>query len=111
MILERIKQYIDYKGLTISSFERSIGMANASFGKSLKNKGAIGSDKLEKILNTYPEISPEWLMTGKGDMLKTKRISVTPPIMDRDYNDTFEDKDTENKSHTQEPDGSKNIEC
>ena len=48
MILERIKQYIDYKGLTISSFERSIGMANASFGKSLKNKGAIGSDKLEK---------------------------------------------------------------
>lgn len=48
MILERIKQFIDYKGMAIAAFERSIGMANASFGKSLKNGGAIGSDKLEK---------------------------------------------------------------
>lgn len=72
MILERVKQFIDFKGISIAAFERSIGMANASFGKSLKNKGAIGSDKLEKILSTYPEISPTWLMTGNGSMLKTK---------------------------------------
>lgn len=69
MILKRIKQFIDYKGMAIAAFERSIGMANASFGKSLKNGGAIGSDKLEKILSVYPEISPIWLMTGKGNMI------------------------------------------
>lgn len=69
MILERIKQYIDLKGVSVSAFERSIGMSNASFGKSLKNGGAIGSDKLENILKTYPDISPSWLMTGVGEML------------------------------------------
>ena len=69
MILDRIKQFIDYKGIAVSAFERSIGMSNASFGKSLKNGGAIGTDKLENFLKTYPEVSPSWLLTGKGNML------------------------------------------
>ena len=69
MILERIKQYIDFKGISIAAFERSIGMANASFGKSLKNQGAIGTDKLENILTVYPDISPMWLLKGIGEML------------------------------------------
>jgi phage repressor protein C with HTH and peptisase S24 domain len=69
MILDRIKQFIDFKGIAVSAFERSIGMSNASFGKSLKNGGAIGTDKLENFLKTYPEVSPTWLLTGKGNML------------------------------------------
>ncbi len=68
--LERIKQFIDCKGLSVSAFEKSVGMSNASFGKSLKNKGAIGTDKLENILKVYPELSATWLLTGRGDMLK-----------------------------------------
>ena len=71
MILERLKQYIDFKGISVAAFERSIGMANASFGKSLKKQGAIGTDKLENILNTYPDISPMWLLKGEGNMILT----------------------------------------
>ncbi len=69
-MLQRIKEYIDYKGLTIASFERSIGMSNASFGKSLKSNGSIGSDKIEKILSIYTDINTEWLITGRGSMIK-----------------------------------------
>ena len=72
MVLKRLKVFIESKGLSVSAFEKSIGMSNASFGKSLKNNGAIGSDKLEKILKEYPEINPEWLLTGQGDMIKNK---------------------------------------
>ena len=71
MILERIKEYIDCKGITVAAFERSIGMSNASFGKSLKNRGAIGSDKIENILSMYTDLSSEWLLTGTGNMLKS----------------------------------------
>lgn len=71
MILERLKQYIDFKGISVAAFERSIGMANASFGKSLKKQGAIGTDKLENILNIYPDISPIWLLKGEGNMILT----------------------------------------
>lgn len=74
MILDRIKQFIDHKGIAVSAFERSIGMSNASFGKSLKNGGAIGTDKLENFLKIYPEVSPVWLLTGEGEMLKQNEI-------------------------------------
>ena len=69
-MLERLKQYIDYKGISISAFEKSIGMSNASFGKSLKNHGTIGANKLETILNVYSDLNPVWLLTGQGQMLK-----------------------------------------
>lgn len=71
MVLERIKQYIDLKGITVAAFERSIGMSNASFGKSLKQGKGIGSDKLENILSIYPDLNAIWLLTGTGEMLNT----------------------------------------
>lgn len=70
MILDRIKEYIDKKGITIAAFERSVGMSNASFGKSLKGGKAIGTDKLENILTIYQDINPSWLLTGEGNMLR-----------------------------------------
>ena len=85
MILERIKEYIDYKGIAVSAFEKSIGMSNASFGKSLKNGGAIGTDKLENILKTYPDISPLWLVCGIGNMLTDGNAQAHPSA-------TIEDK-------------------
>ena len=75
MILKRLKEFIDANNLSIAAFEKSIGMSNASFGKSLKNNGAIGSDKLENILNVYPNINPDWLLTGRGNMLKSEGMS------------------------------------
>lgn len=85
MILERIKEYIDCKGITVAAFERSIGMSNASFGKSLKNRGAIGSDKIENILSVYTDLSSEWLLTGKGNMLKEEKTEdVSAPVVSYD---------------------------
>lgn len=77
-MLNRLKKYIDYKGISVSAFEKSIGMSNASFGKSLKNGGSIGGDKLEKILSVYPDINAEWLLTGAGEMLKsTTKMNIS----------------------------------
>ena len=76
MILDRIKEFIDYKNISISAFEKSLGMSNASFSKSLKSGKGIGTDKLDNILNIYPEISPEWLLTGKGSMLRESKDSA-----------------------------------
>lgn len=69
MITERLKQFIDFINVSISAFEKSIGMSNASFRKIYNNNGAIGSDKLERILNTYPQLNPSWLLTGEGSMI------------------------------------------
>lgn len=93
MVLERIKEFIDYKGLSIAAFERSIGMSNASFGKSLKNKGAIGSDKIENILSKYKELSAEWLLTGNGEMIKPNVSRVVMETTAIHQPRTFEKKE------------------
>lgn len=76
MITERLKQFIDFINVSISAFEKSIGMSNASFRKIYNNNGAIGSDKLERILNTYPQLNPSWLLTGEGSMILGEETAV-----------------------------------
>jgi len=71
MILDRIKQYYEYKGIPVAAFEKSIGVSNGALSKQIKKKGAtIGSDKLENILIKYDDINPDWLLTGRGEMLR-----------------------------------------
>lgn len=97
--LDRIKIYIDYKKLSVSAFEKSMGFSNGSFASQLKNRKSIGVDKLENILIKYPDLSAEWLLTGKGTMLNTADIEhVNSRILE-----TKEDfKKNLNRSHHQE---------
>ncbi len=76
-MLQRLKEYIDYKKIKISTFEKSVGMSNASLVKPMRSGGTIGADKLENILKIYSDLNPIWLITGVGEMLnkpKTRKI-------------------------------------
>ena len=70
-MIDRILQFIDYKGISKLSFYKEVGLSNGFLDK---NK-SIGSGKLVKILNSYPEIEPLWLLLGQGEMLK-KDINI-----------------------------------
>jgi hypothetical protein len=70
-IADRLKIYIDFKRINIAEFERSVQMSNGSFSKNIKENRSISSDKLEIILSKYPEINPQWLLTGTGSMVIT----------------------------------------
>lgn len=72
--LQRIKTYIDSIGVSVSAFERSVGMSNGSFSSQLKSSRSIGVDKLENILSEYSDLNPTWVITGEGSMLKSKAI-------------------------------------
>lgn len=67
--INRIKQYVDYKGISVRAFEMQCGFSNGSFASQLKNGKAIGSDRIENILCIYPELDANWLFTGKGEMI------------------------------------------
>lgn len=70
MIIERVLQLIEFKGLNKSRFYKDTGLSNGFLDK-VKD---IGSSKLEDILNAYPDINPAWLITGKGEMIGTETI-------------------------------------
>ena len=69
MIKERLSLMLDFYGISKYKFCKDLSVSK-SF---LDNDGDISSEKYANIIAHYPEISPEWLLTGKGDMLKTNR--------------------------------------
>ena len=99
-VVYRIKSFIDHKGISVSAFERSIGMSNASYRNSLKTGGTIGSDKLERIMEVYPELSPRWLLRGEGPMCEDQQApqvvltndpTVGSPFYDVDFEAGFDE--------------------
>jgi len=73
-IVEKLKEYLDFKGLSVSFAEKEVGLSNGSLSKPFNAKTTIKTDTLEKFLIKYSEINPEWLLTGKGDMLKQDNL-------------------------------------
>ena len=68
-IKERILQVIDLQGLKKVNFLPQIGMTYDAFrGKALET--SLNSDAIVKFLALFPEINPNWLLTGEGSMLK-----------------------------------------
>lgn len=79
-IVTRLKSYLIFKNIAVSTAEAEIRLSNASLSKPFKNGTAIKSDTLEKFLNVYDDINPEWLLTGQGRMLKKDAVPVVPEI-------------------------------
>lgn len=55
------------KSISYEKFFGDLGVSYANF-KGRQKESALGSNVLEKIISKYPEISPVWLLTGKGPM-------------------------------------------
>ena len=78
-IRERLRKFIDYKGISRYKFYKDLGLSNGILDK----EGNIGSDKCEKIIYQYPDLNIIWLITGEGDMLynSTKNHNVNQSII------------------------------
>ena len=62
---DRVLQFIEYKGISKREFYANTGLSNGFLDKSSN----IGSDKLEKIISAYPDLSLLFIVTGNGSML------------------------------------------
>ena len=70
-IKDRVLQISDYKHITREKFFADLGMSYGNFKGKSKEK-SLSSDALATIASKYPDINPEWLLTGKRPMLKEK---------------------------------------
>lgn len=74
-ILPRLKDIADHEGITIGALERAIGASKGVISRAIANGTDIQSKWIQAIVENYPQYSPAWLLTGEGDMLKTKRFA------------------------------------
>lgn len=81
-VKERTIEFIKYKGITMKSFENSCGLSS---GYVTSMRKGFGIDKLNNVLNAYPELSRDWLLYGEGEMIKTDTQDKYQLVSGRPY--------------------------
>ena len=69
-VKERIIKFIDAKNISTRSFENTCSLSNG-YIRQLRNSPT--ADKIENIINAFPELNRDWLLTGVGEMLKNNQ--------------------------------------
>ena len=69
-VKENIYKYLDFKDITPTKAER---MLNWGVGALVK-ANSITSDRLKEFILLFNDASPEWLLTGEGEMLKKTEV-------------------------------------
>lgn len=81
-MINRIKQVYGVKAQNNKSkLARDLGMNTRTVTQYVEGETKPSVDFLVNILSAYPDISAEWLMRGKGEMLTVE----TPQEINHDY--------------------------
>ena len=68
LIKQNILQYLDFIGITQYRFYQETGITRGI----LTQDNGMSEENTTKFLAYYTDVNPEWLLTGKGEMLKSK---------------------------------------
>lgn len=67
--IERIQYFMSQMGINNNQMTVTAGLSVGLIGRAIKSKSGLNSDSIEKILYAYPNLNPNWLLTGRGEML------------------------------------------
>ncbi|MEL7586347.1 MAG: helix-turn-helix transcriptional regulator [Prolixibacteraceae bacterium] len=65
----RIKRFMEYKGLSPSELADAIGVQRSNITHVLQGRNKPGFQFINKMLETFPGLNAKWLLTGEGEML------------------------------------------
>ncbi len=71
---DRLKRFIDYLGISVRAFERSIDVTPTIVHQA---KSSLSDNIVNRTCSAYPMLNRIWLLTGDGNMLTTQGVSVT----------------------------------
>ena len=90
--VDRLLKYLEFKGIKKSVFYSNTSLSNGYLDKVKE----LGADKIESIISIYDEINLDWLITGKGKMIRNiddnkdvKFIPLYDSILVKNKNNTY----------------------
>lgn len=70
---ERLKEFVSKQGLGQNAFEKKVGIA---IGYLASKSVSVTSDTIEKVIENFPNLNLDWLITGEGDMIKNSGVNI-----------------------------------
>lgn len=74
-ILDNIRKLAEKEGITIGAIERKIGASKGVLSRAMTNGTDIQAKWITAIVENYPYVSADWLLTGKGEMITSSESS------------------------------------
>ena len=74
---DRIRKFMEYKGITPSELADTIGVQRSNVTHVLKSRNKPSFQFIEKMLQVYPDLNAKWLLLGTGPMVETSAKSRT----------------------------------
>ena len=80
----RLKKWMESEGLKPSALADYIGVNRATISHILSGRNKQSIDFFHKLLNTYPDLNSNWLITGTGCMStknETQDVKVSKKLV------------------------------
>lgn len=69
---ERLLQIMEYYNYSPSIFADEIGVIRSSISHIISGRNKPGVELIQKVLARFEDVSADWLLSGRGEMLKLK---------------------------------------
>jgi transcriptional regulator with XRE-family HTH domain len=69
---ERILQILKHTGMTATKLADEIGVQRSGISHMISGRNQPSYDFMIKLLKRFPELSAEWLLRGKGQMISSE---------------------------------------
>lgn len=76
-MIERIKKIIECKSKSVREFSMLINVKQVTLNQQITETRGLSLDIVTAILNSFEDISAEWLMRGKGEMFLSEKSEET----------------------------------
>lgn len=95
LIAQRVREFLTINSISVNSLAKQINVAQATLNPQLRGDRTLAANIVVKILETFPDISAEWLLRGEGEMYRDnseqkKEISLTNPQDDSVWKAKYE---------------------
>ena len=81
---KRLRQVIDYHGLSASAFAELITVQRSSISHVLSGRNKPSIDFITKLNTALPDVNLYWLLNGSGEMI-LKHVSTLITKSDKNY--------------------------
>ncbi len=72
-MIDRIRLLLKEKNLNAAQFADLIGVQRSSISHVLSGRNKPSLEFIQKILKVYPDISSDWLISGKGEVVASAK--------------------------------------
>ncbi|MDR2147115.1 MAG: helix-turn-helix domain-containing protein [Tannerella sp.] len=100
---ERIGKIMDMRGMNSTQFASATGIKTATLSHIFSGRTFPSTEVVSKILERFPDVSPDWLLFGKGEMLR----SGTPPASENRLGLVFDHQASDGETVNSQSDVSK----